>query len=361
MVELRIEATETGNLSNTQTDFSVDSEQTDGPADQKETIWENHEWTQQYGYYKNIPEIKAVIDAKARWTVGKGYTSSDTEEFILTQLRGIGIDTFNTILENQIRTYETGGDSYAEIIRDDKGNLINLKPLDPGAMIIVADRAGLIKRYEQKSKVKRPNKKFQPEEIFHLSLNRVADEIHGVSTIDALVTIILAKNEALADTKLLFHRHVKPMRVWKIDTDDTAKRNAFINEIDTATEKAENIFIPMNAAEQEIAAIPPNATLNPIPWLQYLDNTFYLVSGVPQIVLGGTGAITEAAVKIAYLAWQQTVEEEQLYIEEQVGMQLGIEINLEFPASLENELLSDKQKDGPENIDPSDTTAGAGQ
>jgi len=42
-------------------------------------------------------------------------------------------------------------------------------------------------------------------------------------------------------------------------------------------------------------------------------------------------------------------------------MQLGIEINLEFPASLENELLSDKQKDGPENIDPSDTTAGAGQ
>ena len=36
-------------------------------------------------------------------------------------------------------------------------------------------------------------------------------------------------------------------------------------------------------------------------------------------------------------------------------------LSLEFPASLENELLSDESKDGAQNIDPSETTAGAGQ
>ncbi|GAJ20677.1 unnamed protein product, partial [marine sediment metagenome] len=61
------------------------------------------------------------------------------------------------------------------------------------------------------------------------------------------------------------------------------------------------------------------------------------------------------------LAYQQGVEEEQLFIEEQVLSQLNLVIELEFPASLENELLSDNKKDGAQNIDASETTAGMGQ
>jgi hypothetical protein len=54
--------------------------------------------------------------------------------------------------------------------------------------------------------------------------------------------------------------------------------------------------------------------------------------------------MTEATAKIAYLAFEQTIEEEQLYIEEQILSQLNLEIELEFPASLENEMLSDRGK-----------------
>jgi len=61
--------------------------------------------------------------------------------------------------------------------------------------------------------------------------------------------------------------------------------------------------------------------------------------------LGGSAEFTEATAKIAYLAFQQSVEEEQLYIEEQILHQLFLEIELEFPASLENEMLSDQKKD----------------
>jgi len=64
---------------------------------------------------------------------------------LLDTIKGNGLDTFNTILENMIRTYYIGGDSFAEIIRDDEGNLINLKSLDPATMTIVVGENGMLK------------------------------------------------------------------------------------------------------------------------------------------------------------------------------------------------------------------------
>lgn len=122
------------------------------------------------------------------------------------------------------------------------------------------------------------------------------------------------------------------------------------------------MYIPQGTVEFEIISLAPNANLNPLAWIESLNNYFYQSAGVPQIILGGVGALTEAAVKIAYLAFQQTIEEEQLFIEEQVLSQLNLVIELEFPASLENELLSDKAKDTETGATkPSDTTAGVGE
>ncbi|KKL94227.1 hypothetical protein LCGC14_1866750, partial [marine sediment metagenome] len=73
---------------------------------------------------------------------------------------------------------------------------------------------------------------------------------------------------------------------------------------------------------------------------------FYQEVGVPQIIVGGAQEITESAGKIAYLAWEQTVEDKQLYLEEQVLAQLNLVIELEVNASLSNDMLSDEAKDG---------------
>ncbi len=361
MGELNIANAVASDLTNAVTNYAVATSETDAATDQKETEWTNTNWTQWLGYYRTIPELSSVIDAKATWTIGKGYKTDPQTTFILEGIRGFGKDTFNTILENMIRTYNIGGDAFVEIIRDDKGNLINLKSLDPGSMKIIANRQGIIIRYEQLSKTKEPPKKFKSEEIFHLPRNRVADEIHGQSTTERLVTIILMKNEAMDDYQKVLHRFVKPRWIIKLDTDDTTKIAAFKSKMDKANNDTENMYIPMNSVELEQMTIAPNSTLNPLSWIESLDAKFYEAAQVPKIIVGGSGGFTEAAVKIAYLAFQQTIEEEQLFIEEQVGLQLGMSINLEFPASLENELLSDKQKDGPENIDPSETTAGEGQ
>ena len=345
MPETNISSSNYGNKENTITDFSVDPVNTEGPQDQKETTYDNNNWSTQFGYYKKIPELKTAIDALARWTIGKGFKSNEITEMTLSTIRGWGKDTFNTILENQTRVAKIGGDSFAEVIRDDKDQLINLKPLDPGAIRIIANRKGVIIRYEQINRIKGQNNvRWKPEQIFHLSRNRTADEIHGESIVDAVEEIILMRNEAMADYKKLLHRNVFPIIKWQLDTDDTTQIEAFKVKADKASTQGENLYIPKGAADADVLAVAPNSTLNPLPWIDRLNSYFYQAAGVPMIIVGGGEEITEASAKIAYLAWEQTVEEEQLYIEEQVLAQLNLEIELEFPATLQNELLSDQSK-----------------
>lgn len=332
-------------LTNQVTAYAVDAMSTDAAQDQKETEWNNSLWTTYFGYYKQIPELKAAIDAKATWTVGKGFTADPTTTMILSAIDGFGKDTFNTILENMIRTYHIAGDSFAEIITNTEGVLLNLKPLDPGTITIVANRQGRIIRYEQNSKVKgSPKKKFTPNKILHLAYNRVADEIHGVSMIKALEQIILMRNEAMTNYKQVMQRYLKPRYIFHLDTDDDTTIATFKAKMDAAWKYGENVYIPKGAVVPEQMSIAPNSTISPLAWIESLNQYFFQATGVPDIIVGSSKALTEASAKIAYLAFQQTIEEEQLYIEEQILKQLNYVIELTFPVSLENEALSDKPK-----------------
>lgn len=359
MPETNIGSADYSDVASQKDDYSVTSMTTDGISDQKETTWMNDNWTQQLGYYKQVAELRAAIDAKATWTVGKGYLADPETTFMLDFIKGFGKDTFNTILENLIRTYYIGGDAYAEIIRDKNGILINLKPLDTGSMRIVANRKGKIIRYEQVNKTETNNtKKFKPEEIFHLPRNRVADEIHGVSVIDAVEEIILMRNEAMTDWKRVLHRNIDPLFIFHLDTDDTAKIAAFKGKMDAARGKGENIYIPKGAVVPELVATATNASLNPLSWIEALNDYFYEAVGTPKIIMGNSKSFTDASSKIVYLAFQQNIEEEQLFIKEQVGMQLGLSIELEFPVRLEGGALSAKEKEGEmKAAEPNDLTA----
>ncbi len=366
MTENLIGSMISSDLTNAVKDFSVASETTDAGGE-KTNIWYNDNAAQQLAYYKKIPEYRSVVDAKATWTVGKGSEADEITTMLLDTIKGFGKDTFNTILENLARCKEIYGDSFAEIIRDDEDNLINIKILDNSVMGIEADERGIVISYEQNGKLKnKKTKTFTPDKIFHLSRNRTADEIHGNSLSEALEWIILAKNEVMKDMRTLMHRHVIPQWKFKLKTDDPDEIAAYKAKMDATIGNGENVYEPFDVSESELIAVAPNATLNPMAWLEYLNNQFYQTAGISQIILGGSGEFTEASAKIAYLAFQQNIEEEQLYIEESVLNQLNLVIELTFPASLENELLSDNKKDGaesanPQAINPSETTAGEGQ
>lgn len=349
MPELKIDSATYSNMTDRVDDVVVAAKDTDGVTGAEETEYQNTKWASWFGYYKAIPEVKTAIDMRAIWTLGKGYKADAETTVILDHISGWGMDTFNSILKNMIVTRRIGGDAFAEVIRDtDSGTLINLKPLDPSTIKTIVDKKGVIKRYEQTSKVagKATVTKFEPRDIFHLTNKRVADEIHGVSDIEAIEEIIKANNESFVDTKKLMHRYVKPMMKFTLDTDDDTKISDLVTKFDAAVNKGENLYIPKGTVEQELIAVPANSTLNPLPWRDHLKNYFFQVVGIPQIILGSSGEFTESTAKIAYLAFQQSVEDEQLDIEEQIWNQLYLRIELSFPASLQNEMISDTAKDG---------------
>ena len=360
MAEYKIGSAKSSEIANIMTEYSVPAETIDGATDQPETKWENLRWTQYLAYFKKIPELQAVINAKANWTVGKGFQAIENVDMDLSTITGWGKDTFNTILENMIRTYHIGGDAYCLIIPNDDGGLLNLKPLDPGVMAHIVDRSGQIIRYEQRSKIKGTKpKKYEPEKIFHLARNRLADEIHGVSTVEAVEWVILARNEAMESWKRVLLRNIDPLWIFHLATEDDAEIAAFKAKQDKARGSGENMYVPKDVIVPELQSVAPNATLNALPWIEVLNDYFYEASGVPRFIVGGVGGLTEAAVKTSYLAFQQNIEAEQLFIEESILQQLNIAIELEFPASMENELLSDQKKDKETGVSkPSDTVAG---
>ena len=364
MPETEIGAVDYSNMRNVVTDIKVPTAILDSPTEQKENVYVNDVWTTQLGYYDNIPEVNAVIDAKARWTLGKGFIADPATEMLLDTIKGTQKDTFNTILENMIRIYQIGGDAYAEIIRDKEGVLINLKPLSPQHIKIVANQKGIIEKYVKLDQIEANGKPHEilPERMFHLMRNRLGDQFHGTSMVKALADIIEARNEAMQIQRKIMRRYAMPTIIWKLDTDVESEILEFKRKADLVTEHGENYFIPKNAANHELLAVPPNATLNVASWIKDLNNNFFQAAGCPQIIVGNAAEFTDASAKISYLAWQQTIEEEQLYIEEAILSQLNIVIDLVFPASLEGELLSDKAKDVQTGAaKPSDLIAGRGQ
>lgn len=343
--------TDLGNLdysdvSNQLSDYAVDTAITDAPGEDKEFSWQNMDWPEFYGYYKNIPELQTAVDAKANWTLGAGFEADVPTLLLLGNIKGNGKDSFNTILSNMIRTYTVAGDAFAEIIRDKDDVLVNLKPLDPGSIAIVGNSMGIIKRYEQRSKIyKKAIRRFRPDQILHLSRKRMADEIHGISVIPAVEWIILARNEAMNDWKRVLHRNIDPLWIFHLDTDDTDKIAAFKAKMDTARGTGENMYIPKGAVVPELVSTATNSSLNPLAWINQLNDYFFQAVNVPQIIIGNAKEFTDASGKIVYLSYEQSVKGEQLYIEEQILSQLNLYIALTFPATLQNEMISSREKD----------------
>lgn len=342
------------------TDFSVASQSTDAA----EGAWTNQNFPIYLGYYKDekTPTITAIIDTHARWVVGKGYKADEITTMLLDTIKGNGFDTFNSILEDADRVMQIGGNFYAEKIRDDDDVLINLKPLDPGVVEHVTNDAGLITDFKIHSKTGKKIIKLPAEKIFYLARNRIADESHGTGIIQKLKLILNMKNEVMADQRKAMHWNLIPRWKFKLKTDVPEEIALYKKTQDAATGKGENIYEPFDVSESELISVASNATLNPMAWINYLDNLIYQIGSVPKIVVGGSSEFTEKASSIVYLAFQQNIEEHQLFIEEQILSQLNLVIELEFPVSLENELLSDEKKDpDPTTVQPNKTIAGRGQ
>ncbi len=326
--------------------------------------YQNTNWSTQWGAYLQISEIGGLIDRKAQYVVGKGFeipgviakikekVKLTNVQEMLSKIRGNGLDTFNGIMYNGVRVYTIAGDYYAEIMKN--GNeLMNLKPLNPSTVKVIANDKGIIKGYEimpvntdPTGAEEKEQVILKPEEMFHLSYNRLADQIHGQSMIDKVMPIIEMRREAMKDLRIVFHRYVKPLLISSVDTDDPTEIANYKAKVDSAMEKGENLVVPKGVVDNiEKISIPQFSTLDPIPWLKLLQQEFIKAEGVPMIVMGVSGQGTESESKMLYLSWQQIVEFNQMFLEEQIKAQLGVDVEFEFPANIAPDLAADAKKD----------------
>lgn len=320
-------------FSNQGNEFSVSFQSTDG--DEVNGTGYIPNFKKWHGYYRQIPELRAVINKLASWTFGRGIKGSEEE---LKKIKGWGKDSSRLVLKNLWRTALICGDSFAHILPSG-----NLKPLNPDKIMVVVNKYGIIEGYEQEGR----EQMYDVDEIFHLSYERIADEIHGIPFPEALEELIKSRNEGIADLRVLYHRNIKPIQFFEVETDDTAKLNSIENTINEAYKKSENVVIPAGVVKEiKKSSTAQYATLDSLPYIKFLVRQFVTACGMPEVIMGWGESTTEASASIIYLAFQQEIEDMQLYIQEQVQMQLGITIDLEFPASLEQKLQENESKRG---------------
>jgi len=307
-------------------------------------------------YYKNIPEISSALHVLSQRVAGLGFEVDPLTKVQLERIFGSGKDTITTLMRKIVEESKVFGDLFFEQIRNEKGTLINLKPLYTGNMVIIYDAKGLLKEYEHIHPKTQKKTLFAPEEIFHVPHHRIGNEMHGTSIVVALKKIIDAKNQALTDEVMLRHRDLA-LGIAYYDTDDAGKISYANSQIEKAVKKGEMVGLPKGTAE--IQPFPNKSPADRIAWLQYLDNLFYQVVGTPKVLVTSEG-FTEAGGKAGLLAFEPTEISEKLYLEEQFWAQLGIRIRLKRAPSLLGDAVGTEIKNaGQTGIQANETSVSA--
>ena len=332
-------------------------EEVDRAGTEQETIWQSSNWKKYLGYYKSHVAVKGVINKLGMWSVGKGYEANNRTTKILEGFVGWGKDTFEEIIDNQVRIRHVNGDSYAEIIKDESGKLVNLKPLNPGSMVHVVNPQGMLKGYRQ-VQADGKERPLDVDQVFHLVLNRTADEIHGTGDVESIITFLDKIKQVDEDMTVMFHRYVLPLLIWKLNTDDTTAISNFKTQEKAAWNKAQNLVVPEKAVEWDMIEAGKNG-VNPMEWRNKWTEEVIKGGGVPALIMAIEAGTTEASSKMVYLAWQQVVEKEQRDVEAQIKSQLGLKVKFNFPATIQESVGEDERKDAEAQtkIKPGDATA----
>lgn len=349
----------TGGVSN----FTIRNANIDSPSyTEAETVYSFPDASRNWKYYKNIPEFKSALDNFVIWVAGKGVEfENKRDKLIMEKVTGWGEDSFQSIIKNLLRQKKIHGDAFAEIIRNDEGQLVNLKPLNTQDMSVVVNKKGIVIRYEQR--VSNGNStsaiKFKPNEILHLCNDRVGDEIHGVSALDSCKWIIDARNEAMEDWRRISHRST--IRVMYVDIDDTEKIKTVRTQYKEGISKGEVLILPAKKGDIEFEdlQLPPIDAF--LRWIQYLENIFYQALRMPRVIANAQDS-TEASSKIGYMTFDPSYSDEQTETEADLWNQLGIRVKFNRPDSLTGLVQKSEQKNtGQTGIQPSEVTGTAGR
>jgi len=352
MAQYDISTATTTDFTNQVPDFIVSSMTLDAKSGGDETYWYFSKATQHFGYYFQIPEIYSAANALATWAFGNGWETDDAQmKVILEHVVGMGKDTFTKIMWNHEVTKLIVGDAFIEVKKKD-GVIINMIPISPERVRVVFDKAGMIKRYDTWNGAEW--KEIKKENMIHSQNKRIGDQLHGTSQIEASKNVIDARNEAFSDERVIKHRD-KALGIVYYDTNNTGKIAYANSQIEKAVKNGEMVGLPRDTAE--IKPYPSKSSEERQSWIQYLENFFYQVFGVPRSIATSDGT-SEVGGKMGNVNFEPTYAKEKNDMEEDLWNQQAIKVSFIKQASLGGLVQQDQTKNsGMTSIQPNDVTA----
>lgn len=344
----------TTDFTNNVADFIVDAIALDiASPDQDEFFHYFDKAAKNFGYYLTIPEIFSAANALATWAVSRGWTTKNIilkEE--LRHVKGMGKDSFTQIMWNHEIVKLVVGDAFIEIKRLKNNKLANMIPISPERVRIAFGKDAQIKRYDVWN-----NSKWVPikkENMLHSSNKRIGDQVHGQSQVEPAKFIIDARNEALADERVIKHRD-KALGIVYYTTNNAGKISFANAAIEKAVNKGEMLGLPKDTAT--IEPYPSRSSEDRTAWIQYLENFFYQVFGVPRSIATSDGT-SEVGGKMGHVIFEPIYTKEQIDLEDDLFNQQKIEITFNRPPSLGGLVQENEAKNtGQTNIQPNDVTA----
>ena len=318
-------------------DYKVDPKSTDGIQGGDTTRWTFSNFTKWYGYYDDIPELKKAVGTYATWVVGQGYTTDNLSKVILDKIIGSGEDDFTSILWNMLVIKKVNGDAFAEIVRNNKGTLINIKPLNPQRMAVVFSKKGIIEKYEYSNGS--GIQMFKPNEIFHLVNDRVADNVHGDSVIKALQWLINSRQEAMVDKRRMLH--LGTIRIIEVDEDDKTRLANLKIDWKDSIENGNVLLLPKGTGQVQDLTSPNSEH---IVWIKYLENAFYKAVGTPKTLAGDAEGIPESGGKMVVFTHEPTYIREVTALEKDIWNQLAIKVEFKRQSSLQENTQEQEDK-----------------
>ena len=322
----------------TKADYSAGSLSPDSPTNADENYWDNPNFTKWFAHYIKHAKIKKAIDNFSDWVLGLGYTTDSRTKVILDHIQGNGKESFDGMMWNAIAMKKVNGESYTHIIRDSKdkefGTIINMRSLSPNHMRVVYNGKGRVKKYRHYTSAEKNGEfvEYEPHEILHMINDKVADEMHGRSVIEAVEWNVDAQEEAKrVHRKLVWRAGV--VRVIEVDTSNPTELSTLKAQYKIAEEKGDVLLLPKDKA-RAIDWKPNLDHAGIINWLNYLDNEFYISIGFPRDLSGASTNATEAGMKMSYITYMPLYEKEVTELESDLWNQCGIKISFNRQQSL---------------------------
>lgn len=331
-------------------DFIVESMTLDvAKKDEGETYVYYDKATENFGYYFNHPQVASPLNAICTWAFRQGWTCEEKKmEKILKAIDGNGKETFENIIWNHANVKLGHGDAFIEIIRNDKGDLINLINISPERVKTVF-KGSRIKRYE----IWNGNKwvKKAPNQIFHSMSKKIGDSTKGTGYIQSNKNVNDAMIEAFEDERTIKHRD-KALGIVYYKTSNTGKITYANTQIEKAVKNGEMLGLPEDTAK--IEPYPSRSSEDRQSWLQYVENLGYQTGGVPRSIVTSDGT-TEVGGISGHLIFEPIYAAEQLDMENELWQQIAIKIKFNRPPSLAPKTRENAEKNtGQVSIQPAE-------